>query len=159
MQHKARKEWSLIEPVVQDLGYELVGVDFRANASPAVLCVYIDRDEGVNIDDCAKISREVSAVLDVEDPITSAYNLEVSSPGLDRPLFRESDFVKYKGHLAKVKLSIPYEERRNFKGQLNGVEDGMVLLIVDNEEYLLPYEQIEKANLVPQFAKGEKKKF
>ncbi|MGM0563774.1 MAG: ribosome maturation factor RimP [Pseudomonadota bacterium] len=159
MQHTARREWKLIEPVVNDLGYELVGVDYRSNTSPALLRVYIDREEGVSIDDCARISHQVGAVLDVEDPIQGAYRLEVSSPGLDRPLFRESDFVKYRGHMAKVKLSIPYEGRRNFKGQLNGVEDSMVLLIVDSEEFLLPYEQIERANLVPQFSKGEKKKF
>lgn len=159
MQHNAGREWSLIEPIVEDMGYELVGVEYLSQHSPAVLRVYIDSEQGINVDDCAKVSHQISGVLDVEDPIRSAYNLEVSSPGLHRPIFRESDFEKFVGHIAKIKLSIPFEGRRNFKGMLNGVEDSMVLIVVDNEEYLLPYEQIERANLEPQFTKGEKKKF
>lgn len=160
MQHSAGKEWSLIEPVVEDMGYELVGVEFRAQSEEgAVLRVYIDKEDGINIDDCAAVSHQISGILDVEDPIREAYKLEVSSPGVNRPLFRESDFEKYKGHMAKIKLSIPYEGRRNFSGVLQGIEDSMAVIVVDNMEYLLPIEQIDKANLVIQIQKGQKKKF
>lgn len=160
MLHSASKEWALIEPVVEDMGYELVGVEFMSQSEDgAVLRVYIDKEEGIHVDDCASVSHQVSGVLDVEDPIHDAYKLEVSSPGLKRPLFKEDDFVKYTGHLAKIKLSMPYEGRRNFTGVLQGIEDAMVIIVVDNMEYLLPIEQIEKANLVPQFQKGQKKKF
>lgn len=159
MQHSAGKEWKLVEPIVIDMGYELVGVEFVTGQKPAILRVYIDKEEGVNISDCEAVSRQISAVLDVEDPITEVYNLEVSTPGLDRPLFKESDFVRFAGQMVKIKLSIPFEDRRNFKGLLDGVEDSMVVVIVDNMEYLLPFEQIEKANVIAQFTKGEKKKF
>ncbi len=160
MQHSADKEWSLIEPIVESMGYELVGVEFCPNSEDgAVLRVYIDKDGGIDVDDCAAVSHQVSGVLDVEDPIREAYKLEVSSPGLNRPLFREADFVTFSGQMAKIKLSMPYEGRRNFAGVLHGVEDAMVIIVVDNMEYLLPIEQIEKANLVAQFKKGQKKKF
>jgi len=159
MQHSAGKEWKLVEPIVINMGYELVGVEFITGQSPAILRVYIDKEDGVTIKDCESVSRQISAVFDVEDPITEVYNLEVSTPGLDRPLFKESDFVQYAGHVVKIKLSIPFEERRNFKGVLTGVEDSMIVIVVDNLEYLLPFEQIEKANVIAQFEKGEKKKF
>ena len=159
MQHSAGKEWKLIEPIVVDMGYELVGVEFITGQKPAILRAYIDKEGGLNVHDCEQVSRQISAILDVEDPITEVYNLEVSTPGLDRPLFKEEDFVRFAGQMAKIKLSIPFEERRNFKGVLDGVEDNMVVIIVDDMEYLLPFEQIEKANVIAQFNKGEKKKF
>ena len=141
------------------MGYELVGVEYKRQGEGGVLRIYIDKEGGVNIDDCSKVSHQVGGVLDVEDPINNAYKLEVSSPGLERPIFRESDFERFKGHMVKIKLSIPYEGQRNFNGVLDGVEDSMVVIIMDNMEYLLPIEQIERANLVPQFKKGQKKKF
>lgn len=157
MLHSADKEWQLIEPIVEDMGYELVGVDYRKNGETGLLCVYIDHENGVNVDDCAKISHQISAIMDVEDPIKEHYTLEVSSPGLDRPLFKEADFKRFAGQRVKVKLGIPFDGRRNFNGILNGVEDSMVLVVVDNEEFMLPIEHIDKANIIPQFKKGKKK--
>jgi ribosome maturation factor RimP len=159
MQHSAGKEWSLIEPVVESMGYELVGVEYQRSGETGVLRIFIDKEDGISVADCSKVSHQVGGVLDVEDPINNHYKLEVSSPGLNRPIFRESDFVKFKGHTVKIKLSIPYEGQRKFNGVLSGIEDSMVVIVMDGMEYLLPVEQIERANLVPQFTKGEKKKF
>ncbi len=159
MQHSAGKEWSLVEPVVESMGYELVGVEYQRSGETGVLRIFIDKEEGISVDDCSLVSHQVGGVLDVEDPINNHYKLEVSSPGLNRPIFRESDFEKFKGHTVKIKLSIPYEGQRNFNGVLSGLEDSMVVIFMDGMEYLLPFEQIERANLVPQFKKGEKKKF
>lgn len=159
MKHRASKEWLLIEPIVEDMGFELVGVELVGDGGQRVLRVFIDKDGGILIDDCSRVSHEISGILDVEDPIRDSYTLEVSSPGVNRPLFKLDDFERYKGHNAKVRLSVPFEGRRNFSGQLNGIEDDMVLIHVDAEEFLLPIEQIERANIVAEFKKGQKKKF
>ena len=94
----------LFEPVIESMGYELVGVEYQLNGSYGTLRVYIDREQGVSLDDCAEISRQVSAILDVEDPIQQAYDLEISSPGLDRPLFKLADYERFSGQTVKVKL-------------------------------------------------------
>lgn len=146
----------LIEPVLSELGLELVGIDYRPSEN-ALLRVYIDKDGGVSIDDCAAASLQISAIFDVEDPIAQSYKLEVSSPGLDRPLFKVADYVRFANHLVKIKLAVAFEGRRNFAGLLRGVEDDMAIVVVDDQEFLLPIEQIERANIVPSFAKGAKK--
>ena len=139
----------LFEPVIESMGYELVGVEFNAAGNHGTLRVYIDREEGVNIDDCAAISHQVSGILDVEEPIQQAYDLEVSSPGIDRPLFKLVDFERFTGKTAKIKLAVGLGGRKNFKGRLQGVVDSKLITIeVDGERFDLPYADIARANLV-----------
>ncbi|MGS2718140.1 ribosome maturation factor RimP [Eionea flava] len=109
------------------------------------------KDSGVGLHDCEKVSRQVSSVLDVEDPIASHYTLEVSSPGMDRPLFCLAHYERSVGEKVSIKLSRKFEERKNFSGIIAGVEDNDVVLRVDEEEYLLPVELIDKANIIPTF--------
>ena len=139
----------LFEPVVESMGYELVGVEFNTAGNHGTLRVYIDRETGVNIDDCAAISHQLSGILDVEEPIQQAYDLEISSPGIDRPLFKLVDFERYAGKTAKVKLAVGLEGRKNFKGRLQGIVDSKLVAIeVDGERFDLPYADIARANLV-----------
>ena len=142
----------LFEPVVESMGYELVGVEFLGAGGYGTLRVYIDRDSGVSLDDCAAISHQISGVLDVEEPIKQAYDLEVSSPGIDRPLFKLADFARFAGKTARIKLAVGLLGRKNFKGELQGVADSKLVTIeVDGEIYDLPYADIAKANLVGDF--------
>ena len=141
---------TLIEPAVQALKYELVDVELSGGGAQAVLRIYIDSPDGINVDDCAKVSRQVSALLDVEDPIAGHYMLEVSSPGLDRPLVTRADFVRFTGALIKAKVTQPILGRRNFTGRLVEVDGDRIVVEVDNESYDLTLSNIEKARLVPE---------
>lgn len=141
----------LLEPVVTALECEFWGLDYVAQGKKSVLRLYIEKEGGVLVEDCEKVSRQVSATLDVEDPIRSEYTLEVSSPGLERPLFRLDHFTRYVGEQVAIRLRIAFEGRRKFSGLLKGVEDDEIVVEVDNEEYLLPFELIDKANIVPRF--------
>ena len=142
----------LLQPVIEDLGYEFVGVKYLAQPGAALLRLYIDRPEqGITVDDCARVSREVGAQLDVEDPIPGHYRLEVSSPGLDRPLFTPAQFERFKGSQARITLSAPVAERRKFKGQIRAVDDGQIVLDVDGQEVRVAHDNVVKANLVPEF--------
>jgi len=142
----------MLEPGVRALGFELVEVEYKGAAGGQnVLRVYIDSPKGITVDDCARVSRQVSALLDVEDPIAEAYVLEVSSPGLDRPLTRREDFARYAGETVKVRMSEAVLGRRNFKGTLVGLEGDAVVVVVDNERFSLPIARIERARLVPQW--------
>jgi ribosome maturation factor RimP len=141
----------LVEPVAEAMGLELWGVEYFARGKITMLRVYIDREGGVGIGDCERFSRQLGSVLDVEDPILGEYTLEVSSPGLDRPLYSLTQYSQYVGQVIDLKLRFPYEERRKFKGELKAVESGDVVLVVDDHEYLFPFESIEKARVVPQF--------
>jgi ribosome maturation factor RimP len=134
------------------MGYELVGVEyFSRGKAGRLLRVYIDRQEGITVDDCAAVSRQLSAMLDVEDPIAENYELEVSSPGLDRPLIRPEDFVRFAGERVRVRLSRPLEGRRNFEGTLIGLAEGRVELAVDEKAFHLVLDDIDSARLVPKF--------
>ncbi len=140
---------TLFEPVVESMGYELVGIEYHSSEHHGVLRIYIDHDDGITVDDCAKVSRQISAVIDVEDPIEMAFDLEVSSPGVNRPLFKFSDYQKYTGSLAKIKLAVALNGRKNFNGMLQGVDENQQVIVdVDNEFFELPYQDIAKANLV-----------
>ncbi|TDO98152.1 ribosome maturation factor RimP [Marinomonas balearica] len=143
----------LIRPVVEGLGFQFWGMEYISQGKHSVLRIFIETDEekGIDVEDCAAVSRQVSSILDVEDPISGEYNLEVSSPGLDRPLFILPQYESYVGSIVALKLRVPFDGRRKFKGQLTGVEGDEVVILVDQEEYLLPIELIEKANIVPQF--------
>jgi ribosome maturation factor RimP len=114
-----------------------------------VVRIYIDSPDGITVDDCAKVSRQVSSVFDVEDPIMGEYTLEVSSPGMDRPLFKLEQYRQYIGEKVKIKLRIPFDGRRNFAGQMTGVEDEDIVVAVDDNEYLLPFDLIDKASIIP----------
>ena len=139
----------LFDPVIRSMGYELVGIEFQGSTQHGTLRVYIDHENGIGVDDCVAISHQISAILDVEEPIQQAYDLEVSSPGINRPLFKAQDYEQYSGHSAKIKMAVPLNGRRNFKGVLKGVIDSRsVQIMVDNEGYDLPISDIAKANLV-----------
>lgn len=143
---------AMIAPVVDALGCEFWGLEYLSSGRSALLRIYIDRaEEGVTVEDCEKVSRQVSSLMDVEDPISGEYTLEVSSPGLERPLYNLEQFQRYVGEEVALKLRFPYEGRRKFKGRLNGVEGEDILLVVDDHEYLFPVDSVEKANVVPRF--------
>ncbi len=143
---------AMVAPVVEALGCDFWGLEYLSSGRNALLRIYIDRDEtGVTVEDCEKVSRQVSSLMDVEDPIGGEYTLEVSSPGLERPLYTLDQFLRYVGENVAIRLRFPYEGRRNFKGRLNGVEGEDILLIVEDHEYLFPVDSIEKANVVPHF--------
>lgn len=142
---------AMLAPVVESLGYQCWGIEFISQGRHSLLRVYIDHANGILIDDCEAVSRQVSAVLDVEDPISSEYTLEVSSPGMDRPLFTLEQFVGHAGEQVKIKLRSPFEGRRNFQGLLRGVEEQDVVVLVDDHEFLLPIDLIDKANIIPRF--------
>lgn len=141
----------MLAPVVASLGCELWGLEYLSQGRHSTLRLYIDKEDGVGLEECEKVSRQVGAVLDVEDPIAGEYTLEVSSPGMDRPLYTLEQFSRYAGEQVNVKLRSAFEGRRKFSGTLRGVEDDEVLVVVDDTEYLLPIELIEKANIVPRF--------
>ncbi|MBP2260328.1 ribosome maturation factor RimP [Pseudomonas sp. BP8] len=141
----------LLAPVVEALGFQCWGIEFVSQGKHSVLRIYIEKDGGIMVDDCAKVSHQVSGVLDVEDPISSEYTLEVSSPGMERPLFTLEQFASYAGEQVKIKLRSPFEGRRNFQGLLRGVEDQDVIVQVDDQEFLLPIDSIDKANIIPSF--------
>ncbi|WP_337840870.1 ribosome maturation factor RimP [Rheinheimera sp.] len=142
---------ALLAPTVEAAGFELLGIELIRAGKHSTLRLYIDHPEGVNVDQCAVVSREVSAVLDVEDPIPTEYFLEVSSPGLDRPLFTPAHFTKVVGQKIEVKLAIPQDGRRKFKGLLTQIEDDMLVVEVDGKPYRLLMDNVDKANLVPVF--------
>ncbi|GMQ91494.1 MAG: ribosome maturation factor RimP [Gammaproteobacteria bacterium] len=131
------------------MGYEFVGVEQAGVGAGTILRVYIDSADGIMLNDCEKVSRQLSALLDVEDPISGRYTLEVSSPGLDRPLMKLEDFQRFEGEEARIKVGRAVLGRRNFTGRLRGIEGETVLLEMDQEIYDLPYADIERARLVP----------
>lgn len=140
---------ALLSPAIAAIGYELVDVEYRPAGGNSVLRLFIDGPDGIGLDDCAKVSQQVSGILDVEDPIPGEYNLEVSSPGLDRPLRRPADYEKYAGAVVKVKMEKGFVGRIRLKGVLQGLEDECVVLVVDGESHKLPLGRIESARLVP----------
>lgn len=141
----------MLTPAVEALGFELVGIEFVRAGKHSILRIYIDHENGVNVDDCADVSYQVSAVLDVEDPISTEYHLEVSSPGLDRPLFKQAHYQSVVGQVVQVKLAVPLNNRRNFKGTLVACDEGTITVNVDGQEYNLTIADIDKANVVPTF--------
>ena len=141
----------LLRPVIEGLGYECWGIEYKPQGKHSMLRVYIDKTDGISVEDCEIVSRQISGVLDVEDPIQHEYTLEVSSPGMDRPLFRLEQFAAYAGHLAELRLRAPFEGRRKFKGILRGIEGQDIVLVVDEHDYLFPVDSIESAHVVPVF--------
>lgn len=140
-----------IEPAVNAMGCELWGIEYLSQGRHATLRIFIEKDTGVQVDDCERVSKQVSAVLDVEDPIQSAYTLEVSSPGVDRLLFEKAHYERFMGENIKVRLRANFDGRRNFSGVLTGIEDEEVVLRVDDDEFVFPLEGIDRAQIVPNF--------
>ena len=143
---------ALLEPAIEALGYQFVGVEYRSGGpGGALLRVYIDNEQGITADDCERVSYQVSGLLDVNDPIPGHYTLEVSSPGLDRLLFRPEDYERFAGNLVKLRMAVPQQGRRKYQGRLLRLEDGNVVVDQDGEEVTLALDQIEQARLVPEY--------
>jgi len=147
--------WELFEPVVAGMGFDLIEIEHFPNPKHGVLRLYIDTpsgsEKGVVIEDCSAVSRQISALIDVEDPVNGKFNLEVSSPGLDRPLRRLQDFERFMGSVVKIKTAMPLEGQRNFKGRMLEVSEDRLVIETDEEEISLPMSAIDKARIVPEF--------
>ncbi len=140
----------LLEPTIERLGYELVDIELKLGGRDGMLRVYLDKADGIDIEDCETVSHQVSAILDVEDPLSGHYTLEVSSPGLDRTLTKPAHFERFMGEDVRVKLRFPLEGRRNFKGALKSADEKQIEIEVDGQSHSLPLTTIESARLVPQ---------
>jgi ribosome maturation factor RimP len=155
---KANDIANLLAPTVQALGVELLGIEYLPAPGGATVRLYIDVQEAeratrhVNIEDCEAVSREVSAQLDVEDPISGNYTLEVSSPGVDRPLFRLEHYARFVGESAKVVLKLPQERRRRLQGTISRIEGDSIVFTVDDTDMTVAFDNIDKARLVPDWA-------
>jgi len=172
LNRRERQIEELIEPAVVALGCRVWGVSYLAQGKHSVLRVYIEKviksledaetealpeesQAGVTIDDCEKVSRQVSELLDIEETINGEYTLEVSSPGLDRELFRTDQYPQVVGEQLDVRLNYPFDGRKKFVGLLVGVEDNEAIIQIDGEEFLLPIETIQKARVVPTFEESD----
>ncbi|HEX7047224.1 MAG TPA: ribosome maturation factor RimP [Gammaproteobacteria bacterium] len=143
---------TLLEPTIEAMGYELVELEARSNPKNGLVRLYIDKPEGVGLDDCEQVSHQVSGVLDVEDPMPGEYSLEVSSPGLERPLRTEKHFADAIGEKVKLELESPLADRRwRFTGKLAAVEDGRVTVEVDGEAVTLEIATLKRARIVPEY--------
>ncbi len=147
--------WELFEPVVNGMGFDLIEIEHFPNPKHGVLRLYIDKPEGsegsIVVDDCSAVSRQISALIDVEDPVSGQFNLEVSSPGMDRPLRRLQDFQRFTGSLVKLKTVMPLEGQRNFKGRLLEASEESLTIETDKEAITLPMGAIDKARIVPEY--------
>ncbi|WP_273402346.1 ribosome maturation factor RimP [Actinobacillus porcinus] len=141
----------MLTPAIEDLGCELWGIECQRAGRFMTVRLFIDKEGGVGIEDCADVSRQVSAILDVEDPIADKYNLEVSSPGLDRPLFTLAQFERFVGQDVSIHLRIPVADRRKWQGKLEKVDNDMITLVVDGQEQVFVFGNVQKANVVPKF--------
>jgi ribosome maturation factor RimP len=146
-----QKLTELLRPAVEETGKSLLGIEYISAGNNSILRLFIDHENGIDVDDCAEVSRQVGALLDVEDPISSEYNLEVSSPGVDRPLFDIAHFQAVIGETVNIKLSIPLNGRRKFKGPLVAIENNNLIIEVDSIDYEMPIGNVDKANLVAKF--------
>lgn len=141
----------LVEPTVTAMELELWGIELLPQGRSSLLRIYIESELGIDIEDCEKVSRQVSSILDVEDPISGEYTLEVSSPGTDRPLFTVEQFARYVASEVSLRMRTAIDGRRKFKGIITKVEEGNIGLQVDDQEYVLPHANVEKANIVFQY--------
>ena len=146
-----QKLTEILQSSVEDLGRELWGIECQRAGRYLTVRLFIDKEGGVTIDDCSDVSRQVSAVLDVEDPIAEKYNLEVSSPGLDRPLFTLAQYQRFIGQEIVVHLRIPMSDRRKWQGVLEKIEGDMLTLVVDGQPQIFVFGNIQKANVIPKF--------
>ncbi len=140
----------LLEPVVKALGYEMLGIEYFKQKDGSLLRLYIDSDAGITLEDCTRVNHQVIGVLDVHDPIKERYHLEISSPGLDRPLFTLKQFQRFLGQQVKIKLREKIDERRKFTGVIKAIEETGVLVSEEGIDYLIPADVIDSAHLVPE---------
>jgi ribosome maturation factor RimP len=141
----------MLSPAVDALGFDLLGIEYLRAGSHSTLRLFIDHEDGITVDNCADVSRQASAILDVEDPIANEYSLEVSSPGVDRPLFTLAHFAAVVSEEVSVKLNVPQDGRRNFKGTLVSIDEDMINVEVDNQVFSLLIDNVSKANLIAKF--------
>ena len=146
-----QKLQSLVLDSIEAMGFELVGIECQRAGRFLTVRLYIDKEGGVTIDDCSDVSRQVSAIFDVEDPIADKYNLEVSSPGLDRPLFTIEHYQRFVGRDVVIHLRIPMFDRRKWQGKIESVEGDLIALNVEGTVQSFAFGNIQKANLVPVF--------
>ena len=139
----------LLRPTVEDMGFSLWGIELISPGRLPTVRLYIEADSGVTVDDCARVSHQVSGVLDVEDPINGEYTLEVSSPGVDRLLFQADHYVPYVGEVLDVRLRLPIEGRRRFRGTLGSTDGESIVIVVDDEPFNLPLRSIDRARAFP----------
>ena len=151
MNRTEQKVEALLRMTVEGMGCEIWGVEFLSQGRHSKLRLYIDKADGVSIDDCEKVSRLVSDVLDVENMFTKGYTLEVSSPGMDRILFNAEQYESHVGETVDVRLNFPLEGKKRVVGLLAGVENAEAIVQADGEEYVLPLENVQRARIVPQF--------
>lgn len=142
---------NLIEPLVEGLGYECVGIEYNPHPQHGMLRIYIDSPNGILLDDCTKVSHQISGVLDVEDPIQGEYQLEISSPGEDRPFFKLSQFQRFIGNTVNISLFKPIEKRRKIVGVIQAIEDDAVVLQDAEQTIKVPFQTMSKARLVPDY--------
>ena len=142
---------NLIEPIVEGLGYECVGIEYNSHPRHGLLRIYIDTSEGVLLEDCTKVSHQISGMLDVEDPISDNYELEVSSPGADRPFFKLSQFEQFIGDAVTVNLFKPINKQRKITGSIESVEGDVILLLQADQLIEIPFQAMSKARLAPDY--------
>ncbi len=143
--------YRLVGPVVESLGYELVGIELLPQPRGSLLRVYIDRPGGVTLDDCERVSHQLSGVFEVEEPVRGPYTLEISSPGFDRPLFRREDFERFAGRRVRIRMQVPRAGRRKYTGVIVGIEGDEVVLDEEGERHRLRYADMDQARLVPEY--------
>ena len=146
--HRVEEIWSLLEPVIASAGMEILEIEYRRESIGWVLRIYIDSERGVSVDDCASVSRTVGDVLDVSEVIRNSYNLEVSSPGLDRPLRRWEQFQKHIGDVVEIRTISPLQDRRNFKGLLREASPERVVVESEGKNHDIPLTLVERARLL-----------
>jgi ribosome maturation factor RimP len=145
---KSEQLWEMLAPAVRALGFELWGIEYESGSTPVLLRIYIDHPDGITVEHCAAVSDQVSALLDVEEPIRGEYTLEVSSPGIERPLFTPEQYRQYVGRGVKVRLAWPEHNRRNYRGSLLSVSDYGIEVEVDGTAYELPFAAIARARVL-----------
>ena len=148
----------LLRPTVEDMGYVLWGIELISPGRRPTVRVYIDADAGISVDDCAQVSHQVSGVLDVEDPIKGEYTLEVSSPGVDRLLFEPAQYEPYVGEMVDIRLRLPVEGRRRFRGTLIGTDGELLVVSIDEEAFSLPMRSVDRARALPRLEVGRGEK-
>ena len=158
MSGKEAQLTQLLQPTVEAMGYTLWGIELISPGKRPTLRLYIEAEEGIGVDDCAAVSHQVSGVLDVEDPITSEYTLEVSSPGVDRLLFSPEHYSPYAGEMIDVRLRLPVEGRRRYKGTLIAVKGETVVVAADDQAFELPLRSVDRARVFPRLEIGQGKK-
>ena len=153
MYHQNKKLVELIGPVITNMGYEMLGVEILPQGHSKLLRIYIDKESGISITDCERVSQSVVGVMDVDDPIQGSYTLEVSSPGLDRPVFTLEQFNKYLGCKVHVKISGKFEGRRKIVGVIEGIKDVNIVIKEEDETFCVPAALIDHAHLIPEINK------